>query len=195
MGQYYTGIILDNKVEGEREKIRLHLSSYTYGSGAKLMEHSWMKNPFVQTFEKLLTRRGGHYKSRVVWAGDYADEEPGLVRVDGEERQQNLYDMCSDESEIKPEAVKSTASYPYIVNHTKKQFVDKKKTPSVDGWRIHPLPLLTCEGNGRGSGDFHGESPLIGAWARDVISVEKTNPRDVIDTFDYEEIIFDLKEE
>ena len=195
MGQYYTGIILEDRVEGEREKIRLHLSSYTYGSGAKLMEHSWMKNPFVQTFEKLLTRTGGHYKSRVVWAGDYADEEDGEILYNDTMRCVNLNFLCEDENESKPEAVKSTASYPYIVNHTKKQFVDKRKVPSVDGWRIHPLPLLTCEGNGRGGGDFHGESPLIGAWARDVISVEKTNPRDIIDTFDYEEIIFDLKEE
>ena len=187
MGQYYVGIILDNKVEGEREKIRLFVSP----SWCKLMDHSWIFDPSVQSFEKLLTRRGEHYKSRVVWAGDYADEEPGLVRVDGEEIHQNLYDMCDEKLNLKPKAVKTMKQYPYIVNHTKKQFVDKNKCVS----KIHPLPLLTCEGNGRGTGDFRGESPLIGAWARDVISVEKTNPKGIIDTFDYEEIIFDLKEE
>lgn len=195
MGQYYNPIFLDNKVEGEREKIKAWMYSHSYGNGLKLMEHSWMKNPFVQTFEKQLTRRGEHYKSRVVWAGDYADEEPGLVMVDGEEKEINLNAMCDESLKIKPQVVKSTASYPYIVNHTKKQFVDKRKVPNVKGWQIHPLPLLTCEGNGRGGGDFHGESPLIGAWARDVISVEKNNPKDIIDTFDFEEIIFDLKED
>ena len=39
-----------------------------------------------------------------------------------------------------------------------------------------------------GGGDFHGESPLIGLWARDIISIEKEQP------LDYEELIFDLKE-
>jgi hypothetical protein len=50
----------------------------------------------------------------------------------------------------------------------------------------HPLPLLTAEGNGRGGGDYRGESPLIGSWARDVISVETEAPTD------FEELLFDL---
>jgi hypothetical protein len=47
---------------------------------------------------------------------------------------------------------------------------------------------LTCEGNGRGGGDYRGESPLIGSWARDVISVSDTKPKD------FEELVFDLVE-
>ena len=40
---------------------------------------------------------------------------------------------------------------------------------------IHPLPLLTSEGNGRGGGDYHTSDEylenMVGSWARDVIEV------------------------
>lgn len=78
--------------------------------------------------------------------------------------------------------------YKYLINHSKMEFVNKSKVPNNDGWVIHPLPLLTCEGNGQGGGDYRGESPLIGSWARDVISVDCVKPKG------YKEIIFDLVE-
>lgn len=44
------------------------------------------------------------------------------------------------------------------------------------GLKIHPLPLLTCEGNGRGGGDFRTENEdylkLIGSWARNRITIQ-----------------------
>ena len=88
---------------------------------------------------------------------------------------------------IRPEE-KDTTRFRFVVNHTKKQFVDKTKLASCGGYTIHPLPLLTCEGNGRGGGDYRGDSSLVGSWARDVISVEVDAPEG------FEEIIFDLVE-
>jgi len=61
----------------------------------------------------------------------------------------------------------------YIVNHTKNEYADKQKARI--GWgelKIHPLPLLTSSGNGRGGGDFRDENPYVGVWAGDVISME-----------------------
>lgn len=198
MGQYFKPIILGDKPNnGEQETIKGWMYSHSYDNGLKLMEHSWMKNPFVQTFEKQLTRRGDHYMSRVVWGGDYATEEPGVKIIDeGKEYEANLYSLCDDENEIRPD-VTSTEDYPYIVNHTKKVFVDKTKVPAdADGWRIHPLPLLTAEGNGQGGGDYFGKDPneIIGSWARDIISVEKENPIQTTGTMDYTEMVFDLVE-
>ena len=68
--------------------------------------------------------------------------------------------------------------------------MDKDKvSANRAGYKVHPLPLLTCEGNGRGGGDYRPEDhPLIGIWARDVISVEKEKPDG------YVEIAFDLIE-
>jgi len=174
MGQYYYPIILDK--DG---KIVVWMLAHRYGNGLKLMEHSWTANNFVSTFEFALSPEGPHHKSRVVWAGDYADNEPG--------QEKNLYRMCTEYNEIRPEE-KETTNYCFVVNHSKRLFVDKTKVPTKDGFTLHPLPLLTAEGNGRGGGDYRSDSPLVGSWARDVISVEETAPDD------YEEIIFDLVE-
>ena len=164
MGQYYKAIILGEEQVNTEEIIRFFLEAF-FGSGSKLTEHSYIDNPFVNTFEFLLTKEGMFYKSRVVWAGDYADNEKNMDK--------NLYHIVNDLTDktfsLK---VKETKEYQYIINHTKKQYVDKKKEKI-----FHPLPLLTAEGNGRGGGDYRGEKEnLIGIWARDVISVEKDKP-------------------
>ena len=199
MGQYYKPVILGEKTEENHETVKAWMYSHEYDNGLKLMEHSYQGNNFVSTFEKQLSRKGDYHKSRVVWSGDYADIEPDLkIIYEGKEHNANLYSLCNCENEIKPK-VSKTDTYPYILNHTKKLFVDKNKVPEITNWegtKIHPLPLLTCEGNGRGGGDFRGnEKGIVGSWARDVISVEKTNPLVTTDTMDYKEIIFDLDED
>jgi len=153
------------------------MSPYAYGNGSKLMEHSYIGNKYVESFEFLLSPEGRAYKSRVVWAGDYADKEEG--------QDENLHEMaCDDESSdtlgnllLQP-PVRSTTQYRYIVNHDKKEYVDKLDVKACPrGLRIHPLPLLTAEGNGRGGGDFRGkDEEMVGSWARNVISVEEEVP-------------------
>ena len=172
MGQYYKGAILKNK-----KSVESWVYSHDFDSGLKLMEHSWIENPFVKSFETLIHNN----PKRVVWAGDYADECKGLKT--------NVYDRCSDKNKVKPEYELSILDSMFVINHTKKEYVSKAEIPNVDGWRIHPLPLLTCESNGRGGGDFGGESDLVGSWARDLISVSGNEPTG------YKKIIFDLKED
>jgi hypothetical protein len=176
MGQYYHPILLN-----DRGKIIAWIHAHEYRNGLKLMEHSYLQNNFVQAFEFLLAPDQKYHKTRVVWAGDYADQEP---------EGPNLYNLCRDEEKIQPEYLYDTTEYPYIVNHTKMQFVDKRKNIDVrkGALGLHPLPLLTCEGNGRGGGDYRGESPLIGLWARDIISIEENKPTNCV------EIVFNLKE-
>jgi len=175
MGQYYYPIILS--ADG---KIVVWMCAHNYRNGLKLTEHSYLGNNFVSTFEYGLSPDGPHHKSRVVWAGDYADADPN--------QENNLYRMCDEYNMINPQE-KDTTIYRYIINHSKKQFVDKMASKAEEeGMKYHPLPLLTCEGNGRGGGDYRGDSPLIGSWARDVISVEVEAPAD------YKELVFDLLE-
>ena len=73
MGQYYKAIILED-APLEKEEIKTFLEAI-FGSGMKITEHSYLNNNFVNTFEYQLTKDGLFYKSRVVWAGDYADNE------------------------------------------------------------------------------------------------------------------------
>ena len=173
MGQYYKPVNLNNKE---------WLYSHSYDDGLKLMEHSWIDNNFVKAVETLLQKGNTWYKANIVWAGDYADPEPT-------KEASTIYDQCEDKNEIKPKI--GDCDYPFIVNHTKKLFVDKRKgKKDQDGWQIHPLPLLTCEGNGGGNGDFRGEDKdnIIGSWSRDSISIEEQQPKD------YKEINFNLTE-
>jgi hypothetical protein len=175
MGQYYVAIILGERNLTTKEFIRMWMCPGGYSNGSKLTEHCYKTNKFVQAFEYLLTPEGMAYKSRAVWAGDYADKEPAS---DGEEPM-NLHSMtdAQEQKVIRPPH-RSTAEYRYIINHDKKQYVDKdSQRPDADGFIIHPLPLLLAEGNGQGGGDYRGNDEMkVGIWARDVISVEKEVP-------------------
>jgi hypothetical protein len=93
--------------------------------------------------------------------------------------------LCGEYNLIRP-AEKNTACYRFIVNHSKQLYVDKWKVQNVNNLFIHPLPLLTAEGNGLSGGDYHGNSKLVGSWARDIISVEYAAPQG------FQEIVFDL---
>ena len=137
MGQYYYAVILNAS-----GKLVAWMDACVYNEGMKLMEHAYLNSAFVNTFESLLIPGGAYYKSRVVWAGDYAEKENG--------QDMNLHELCDETTRIHP-AVESAAKYRFLVNHTKKQYVDKSRLNS-----LHPLPLLTAEGNGRGG----GEQPL-----------------------------------
>ncbi len=180
MGQYYEPA----KLAANKKTVLAWLYSHDYGNGLKLMEHSWVGNRFVRTVEKLLSKGGDWYKSRIVWAGDYAENCKG--------RKSNVYDRCKKGNKIMP-SIHTAGVGRYIVNHSKKLYVDKKAVPKCSkswnkGLQIHPLPLLTCEGNGQGGGDYYGESKLIGIWARDIISIEYKLPTG------YNELVFNVTE-
>lgn len=171
MGQYYHPVIL-----GKNKKTVLKwMNSWSYNQGAKLMEHSWLKNTFVGAFESLIYEN----PQIVVWAGDYAEKCSN--------RKTNVYNRCIEKLEVSPLLQHVKAKY--IVNHTTKQFVDKSKVPSKSGWAIHPLPLLTCDSNHSG-GSFHGTDflGLVGLWSKDLISIESRKPKG------YNEIFFNLVE-
>jgi hypothetical protein len=163
MGQYYFAIILAEK--SEKEYIRTYVDPTMYMNGMKLTEHSYIGNNFMKVVENLIGPFGMFYKSRLVWAGDYADTEPNS--------ESNLHRMCEAKS---PFAYNEpVVSYTYIVNHTKKVYI--KINDNLQTLTLHPLPILTAEGNGRGGGDYRGSNmDMVGTWARDVISMENKAP-------------------
>lgn len=188
MGQYYKVILLAENADPESEPdaspdtnpcaspeiIRLAISPYSYRQGAKLMEHSYIGNKLVNLVEYLISKGGPFYKSRIVWAGDYADSEGGDIR-------RNLYHVAGEREDWLLFSLPSgfdNASLRYIVNHTTKQYVDKSKcNADRSGLIIHPLPLLVSEGNGCGGGDYRGRNDdMCGRWSRDYISMETVIP-------------------
>ena len=165
MGQYYFACILDST----GKKVILCLSPHDYAQGAKIMNHAYLDNYFMQVVEYVLSPTSKYYMSRIVWAGDYADPEPGT--------DVNLYNMNTGNSEpLDP----SDAEYRYIINHSKNLYIDKNKI--TDLHQIHPLPILVSEGNGRGGGDYYrNNSKLSGIWARDIISADNKTPPDCVE--------------
>jgi hypothetical protein len=152
------------------------------------MEHSWIGNEFVGVVEDLIAEGGAWHGDRIVWAGDYADPEtPEVLDPTNENRPMNLFAIVG-ENKIRPAVSKN--KYRFVLNLDTKEFVDKNKVPNVNGWQIHPLPLLTCCGNGRGGGDYHNEtnSDLVGKWNRNRVIVQNGYPKG------FKELIFDLIE-
>jgi len=194
MGQYYNPCILTENKKQVKAWVYSHDIKYKLkrsdgsvieiGNGLKLMEHSYLKNDFVMAFESLIVDN----PENVVWCGDYANNVKGCKT--------NLYDRCKDDSKVTPSDKPNISKTRYVINHDKKEFVDKYKVvESEHGYKLHPLPLLTCNSNGRGGGDFRvdnemnqGNVKLIGKWAYNLISVSSKKPKG------YKEIIFDLVE-
>jgi len=162
MGQYYKIVILADTPH-RKEIVRRWMMP---GSYAKLMEHAYMDNNYIHRIEEMLSPEGAFYMSRIIWVGDYAENEENL--------EHNLYTLVENMHDAYYRLQTSTVNNcQYIVNHTQKVYVDKKRCSSV-----HPLPLLVSEGNGAGGGDYYGKDEgKCGTWARDIISMEREIPQ------------------
>lgn len=169
MGQYYNIIIKEKGKETIQAYDRHIDGNYTM---AKLMEHSWYLNDMVNAIcEKLY-----HKPSHIAWVGDYANENGDDLELYqsawGDENKEPNYQMLHKTD--------FTLNGRYLVNHTKKLVLncweylkDSIKSPTnKDGWIIHPLPLLTALGNGRGGGDYRGiNEDKVGSWSWDLLEI------------------------
>lgn len=168
MGQYYKAIFLNYKTK----KSQIVFQPHDWNNGAKLMEHAYIRNTMVQYAEAMLESKPQY----LVWSGDYADNEENL--------DENLYSLSERQTlNLCPEDFKNTwldlrKDNKYLINYTKKEFVNKKRANrDEDGTKsfIHPLALLTADGNGRGGGDYDGnDNHEVGRWAKDLIGVART---------------------
>lgn len=193
MGQYYKAYIEDyngHKVFNPHNAIYMTMYGHEFDrydemafscmSGLKLMEHSWFKNDFVNGVVEQLAIQMRH----VAWVGDYADETTDF----NEEYTEEVYDaVWGENSEDSPFETMfmtlGTYEEGFIINYTKNEYVDlakyyklAKAKPSWSKyeWCVHPLPLLTVIGNGRGGGDYHGTNmKRVGSWAMDVIGYSR----------------------
>lgn len=163
MGQYYLAV---NEAKKE------YLLPHDYDNGLKLMEHSYLGNSFVLAVESLMGP-GGRWEGDVVrWEGDYNDAPAGSVPAEGEEEAENLYHIARDTfTKVTPPA-KLEDSRRYVLNATRSLFIDTSKVqPDKWDFRIHPMPLMLADANGRGGGDYNtGTSmDLVGSWAGDLV--------------------------
>ena len=147
-------------------------NNYQNYNGLKLMEHSWLKNPFLMAMTKQLY----NHKGKLVWCGDYADEPDDFKDISWTSYDE-IYKCNDDRVEILPNDGDFDYTHKYLLNMTKKVYVDFDLYISKcdnNGWIVHPLSLLTAVGNGRGGGDYYNEYPdayLVGSWAGDELKV------------------------
>lgn len=188
MGQYYR-VILTNERGNHRVYNREVNGEYML---AKLTEHSWWCNQFVSSICAKIYKN----PTKVVWVGDYSDNGD-LVNIKNRQEMKKLHDIAW---KGRGYGIKENLLYldhRFLCNHTKGMFIDCQvyyERNNRNGWCIHPLPILTCIGNGLGGGDFRYTTEdttkeMIGAWANDEISVEEDNPKN------YKEIFCIFKEE
>lgn len=180
MGQYYRPILGDKYGLNGRVFDRSVDRKYTL---AKLMEHSWWLNPFVNAFSEFLYKE----PSRVCWVGDYGNEPEDFYFPNCSAFYVPCYRAIWGDGVILESVSSSDFSLDnkFLLNHDTKEFVDlnEYKANSVDkhGWTIHPLPLLTAVGNDRGGGDFYeGNTGFedVGIWAWHLISIDDRPPND-----------------
>jgi len=197
MGQYWVPVCLDLN-----QKIEPH----DYGGGAKIMEHSWLHITFIRSLAGILMKDGPWYKKHIAWVGDYTDydikltakckecvekkikfECPYFVKaIVGEcnGTYQQYYRGAKKINPKEPNKIKLPINH-YILNHTKKLFVNTSKCPVEEEskiygikWIIYPLSLLTATSNGKGGGDYHGANmEFVGSWMGDKISIQKNEPK------------------
>lgn len=204
MGQYYRGAILakTNFKKGEIV-VRQAYDCYIHNNGAKIMEHSYVGNHYVQAYEQALANK--FYGYPFVWVGDYADDKFGVdvyteannfidnkayrkaikkgYRVVYGEMSTDIYDGNHkiDISEFVDKVITkdNVVTYKYIINLDKKLAVEIP-TAVKDELVIHPLPLLCASGNGQSGSDYYGiNEDLVGTWAYDRIGIDNELPRGV----------------
>lgn len=196
MGQYYSPLLFSADKAISKESFICSFDPHHFNNGAKLTEHSYFGNSLVNAVIAKICSIG---KVRLVWVGDYADE---VKRMDLWHKFSNKNEVGLNDVPKMPEGIK------YLVNHTQQVFVNLDTYPKhtiVDTYKadgqdahgryiyikkkervdmLHPLPILTCMGNGRGGGDYYAKYKnseteyLVGNWAGNVISFETELPDD-----------------
>lgn len=179
MGQYYRGAILKINHKLAKNPILFALSPYNFGNGAKLMEHSYIGNNYVDAYITMLSESDGIYFGYpFAWVGDYADavKEKEYYYLAREEEGKSFKEYNGIKKRAKERY------YKYFINFSKREYVvmpingpEKwliNPYPSLnpEKWLMNPLPLLTAYGNGRGCGDYYGKNAKdVGRWAFDKI--------------------------
>lgn len=193
MGQYYSPILISD----DKQQLKT-INTHDYGCGLKLTEHSYIGNQVLNVVMNDLVDNPQH----LYWLGDYAEFEDLEDNRDNNITEEQFKVLCDEAWADGDKGVRfkdgniNDCHYRYIVNHTKKEYIDMcsyredwthwhqwidRNTGECEIYpeTVHPLSLLTSVGNGKGGGDYCNEYPnfeLCGTWAGDLIEVSNTKP-------------------
>lgn len=156
MGAYYAGAINDELY-----------SSWDKNSGAKLLEHSYIGNLYVESVLHLLLNSPQELR----WVCDYHENDNGYT-----------WDDLTRTAFPEDEDYYDT-NY-YVLNHSKDVFIDIPALVAQHvsyNLMIHPITLLcNSEKQAAGDGDFQCEWPLRGDWYGDIIELSYEIPEGML---------------
>lgn len=196
MGQYYRQLVgnKDGKILAVYNCCSLLPNGKKDFDGFKLMEHSWIENWFVNG----VCKRIYNNPLRIVWVGDYANEVGDFdLDIPSNPIIPDYYNAWGDE--VFPSLIEVDDEFSvvgkFLLNHDTREYIEitdngylhysQPTDKSPLSWIIHPLPLLTAIGNGRGSGDFHEGNygyENVGIWAWHLLEIADGAP------MEYEEL-------
>lgn len=174
MGQYFKPVLL---IENGGETRAECYWPWDADNGAKITEHSWVGNNFVNAVMSRIGELTGKGATvHLAWVGDYSDV------CDGHEHE-NLHreayaaawgEYIDVHSPFSPRRVCDL----YIHDMDRDEYVTVPGKSDEGEWILHPVPLLTAIGNGQGGGDYDGcRMDLVGTWAYDEIRVLTEAPK------------------
>ncbi|MBC8295998.1 MAG: hypothetical protein H8E55_09415 [Pelagibacterales bacterium] len=170
MGAYYNAVVTKNDTE------RKMFDTWSVNNGAKLMEHSYLFNDYVN---KVLHSVISDDESvspifRLDWLCDYHEKNNSSdITWDDVER---------DNSSLINET--DGAFLYYIINLDKKCYIDIIELIALyfnkvgnDEDYLHPIPILcNSETHGMGGGDLHREESQRGLWRNDNLVISYIHP-------------------
>lgn len=186
MGQYYRVGFIDD--EGNLTC----LCPYKAGFGAKLLEHGYYGNRFMNDVTKVLY----NHPMRVCWMGDYGNTFDGMNYESKADESfiEDIFNRIWEHDGLSCETIDVNSINPdvsfdlykplprYLVNYTLKKYIDLSLVDDMIeeyGRALHPLCIMTACGNGRGGGDYFGKNSCVsGDWAFDLIGFSDEKPED-----------------
>ena len=176
-------------------------------SGMKLMEHSYILNSYTNYITQKLYYNPAH----VIWLCDYHDrvspdditwEDVVRVEVKKEEKKLNKHLCVLYVNFDKKEYFSIRKILEFLGEDLIKNLGTEKQSKYVKfvlykgklySRIIHPLPFLTnSESEYAGGGDYHGEYPLRGYWAKDLIVALPDGAEPIIHKYGFEDISKDV---
>ena len=156
LGQYYTPLTKQDGKRlfwGQSKEYNRNRNPKDF-NGMKLLEHAHYGNRLMDAISSHIYKK----PTMVVWLGDYSSEWKHYSK---RKLKYHNYEVEYFDSSGK-----------WIVNHTKKVGFRMNQEDA-----LHPIPLLTACGNGKGNGDYYGKNRNIcGIWAFNIISIEDILP-------------------
>lgn len=185
------------------DKVRAWLDPSLCDDWCALTSFSYSGSATMGILEHLLSPDGNWYRSRVSCSGgSHAGTLKAAVsRIDDEAYESGVNDFRQFRPNRKmiekwmppQQAGSAPYRYPYIVNHSRREYVDVRKSLEAESldksdeeaqqcakgnpryYMLHPMPILVADDGGdRVNGDVN--NVYMGRWAREEVSFESDCP-------------------